>query len=113
MSTRSGRTESRFQSTGSVWSPTEAIFRPSPPKTEFQSTGSVWSPTVNAALDGRTFENFNPRAPCGARPEAEKPKPQKEIFQSTGSVWSPTAELNETAVAENISIHGLRVEPDA
>ena len=34
-------------------------------------------------------------------------------FQSTGSVWSPTVQLIEFLFPLKISIHGLRVEPDA
>ena len=79
----------------------------------FQSTGSVWSPTVEGVKDNNNFLNFNPRAPCGARPneferakqagaisihglrvEPDCPPSVKHIgikvFQSTGSVWSPT-----------------------
>ena len=63
-----------------------------PPKhpSKFQSTGSVWSPTPRLACMCSTQQNFNPRAPCGARRLSDR------FNLSFG----------------RISIHGLRVEPD-
>ena len=55
----------------------------------FQSTGSVWSPTLLAFLAYL-----------------------HHLFQSTGSVWSPTVNGGSGSEVEEISIHGLRVEPD-
>ena len=77
-----------FQSTGSVWSPTIRREKLAP-KLIFQSTGSVWSPTPSG------------NAVWGAY-----------LFQSTGSVWSPTAAYEPLNNKVDISIHGLRVEPD-
>ena len=56
----------------------------------FQSTGSVWSPTLYGV-------NL----------------PKLVIFQSTGSVWSPTQCVQHWLDSQMISIHGLRMEPDA
>ena len=56
----------------------------------FQSTGSVWSPTISRAQSSGCRNNFNPRAPCGARLFLEAEQTGTVGFQSTGSVWSPT-----------------------
>ena len=56
----------------------------------FQSTGSVWSPT------GENIQQSIGRY----------------TFQSTGSVWSPTIQVPDKQAWIDISIHGLRVEPD-
>ena len=59
-------------------------------KAVFQSTGSVWSPTADILAVASS-----------------------NAFQSTGSVWSPTVFRYADNLVDNISIHGLRVEPDA
>ena len=63
-------------------------------------------------LSPRNAAHFNPRAPCGARQMSLSETASSSVFQSTGSVWSPTLHRLKTAIAEGISIHGLRVEPD-
>ena len=55
----------------------------------FQSTGSVWSPTAGSEREREALR-----------------------FQSTGSVWSPTTAFSIMKKHGDISIHGLRVEPD-
>ena len=84
---------------------------------KFQSTGSVWSPTylvhivdrgVKISIHGLRMEPdifrrvalwqslyFNPRAPYGARPKTAQKNGLCSAFQSTGSVWSPTANLHK------------------
>ena len=100
-----------FQSTGSVWSPTviPAVALLNSP---FQSTGSVWSPTPYIYLLLLFYFNFNPRAPYGARRGCVWTTMDLKLFQSTGSVWSPTTYMEDIIEAIEISIHGLRVEPD-
>ena len=82
-----------------------------------------------------SYSHFNPRAPYGARRGRKKIANEGEPFQSTGSVWSPTIWFKLLCLAgkhfnprapygarpiegegereEDISIHGLRMEPDA
>ena len=93
---RQAKSLKTFQSTGSVWSPTEAEIEKTPEPVisihglrvepdqqvfadkirivPFQSTGSVWSPTSGMPHSLRI---------C--------------LFQSTGSVWSPTTLTFATA----------------
>ncbi len=102
---------------------------------KFQSTGSVWSPTRAGADIRCRLRHFNPRAPCGARhvisgrssllttfqstgsvwspTQCAGSSSIANPFQSTGSVWSPTPDLESRRISADISIHGLRVEPDA
>ena len=80
----------------------------------FQSTGSVWSPTQGSQARRRSLLHFNPRAPCGARHGGyHLYAKEQHKFQSTGSVWSPTFYLSMALQIMSISIHGLRVEPDS
>ena len=82
---------------------------------EFQSTRPVWGATCGARMDGDSyaisihaprvgrdrsastlsivFRNFNPRAPCGARPWISSPTPCRTTFQSTRPVWGATVPL--------------------
>ena len=72
-----------------MWSPTCAFLISPFGSTSFQSTGSVWSPTFRLNSLMYLLLYFNPRAPCGAR----------HYYRCT---W----------ILHDISIHGLRVEPD-
>ena len=78
----------------------------------FQSTGSVWSPTEGGALAFIkmciSIHGLRVEPDVCTDPEAF----EEEVFQSTGSVWSPTGRFFAPGLDNTISIHGLRVEPD-
>ena len=100
----------------------------------FQSTSSVWRTTwilssVKECFDisihvlrveddplSSSFANriiyFNPRPPCGGRPDHRTKKDLTAQFQSTSSVWRTTAFLFSVGRKVLISIHVLRVEDD-
>ena len=50
----------------------------------------MWSPTQRDRGQEPRQSIFNPRAPCGARHDAQYWGVPQRSFQSTGSVWSPT-----------------------
>ena len=56
--------------------------------------------------------NFNPRAPCGARPYAMWPQIEIAVFQSTRPVWGATVHRLHRAILVHISIHAPRVGRD-
>ena len=63
---------------------------------------------------GNCPADFNPRPPCGGRPLFCKSSSVIFVFQSTSSVWRTTANLRPiTAMEPEISIHVLRVEDDS
>ena len=78
----------------------------------FQSTGSVWSPTdyVDGKVQLCTISIHGLRV----EPDVDYTNglAKISIFQSTGSVWSPTDVDSNVRRQQSISIHGLRVEPD-
>ena len=58
-------------------------------------------------------ENFNPRAPCGARPSARSKKSLLRAFQSTRPVWGATVLRGTRPISPSrISIHAPRVGRD-
>ena len=61
------------------------------PSSAFQSTRPVWSETDLAYGKWQFFQNFNPLAPCGARPVDEGRGSPTRRFQSTRPVWSETS----------------------
>ena len=101
-----------FQSTGSVWSPTNAagkytvaeIFSIHGLRVEPDSKYTlIYNANKDFSIHGLRVEPdqlfqrrehrvrlFNPRAPCGARRPGCARKSSSISFQSTGSVWSPT-----------------------
>ena len=56
--------------------------------------------------------NFNPRAPCGARPHIANADRVKAEFQSTRPVWGATSPLKSFRWLQVISIHAPRVGRD-
>ena len=58
-----------FQSTLPVWGATAQGNYLDGPLYEFQSTLPVWGATVFPPLPSSTPSNFNPRSPCGERPD--------------------------------------------
>ena len=56
----------------------------------FQPTHPVWGATI-AGATGYCFRfYFNPRTPCGVRPNSLRTWPCSRIFQSTHLVWGAT-----------------------
>ena len=78
----------------------------------FQSTGSVWSPTGIIALGRYGIGNFNPRAPCGARPRSSSGLTAWRSISIHGLRVEPDERIPHRRLPGGISIHGLRVEPD-
>ncbi len=104
---------SKFQSTPPVWGATEEWTSTSTPWS-FQSTPPVWGATSAWTMGLPLRQNFNPRPPCGGRPQrlaALGGRPEisihaprvggdanttgndlsVEIFQSTPPVWGATS----------------------
>ena len=104
---------SLFQSTRPVWGATFLRSIGAKRCTKFQSTRPVWGATggdqlfdlcgtisIHAPRVGRDairprcrskMPYFNPRAPCGARPDVDKSVIDEVEFQSTRPVWGATA----------------------
>ena len=57
---------------------------------EFQSTAPVWGPTTRSQTVLWLPRHFNPRPPCGGRPNQTASRPAGRKFQSTAPVWGPT-----------------------
>ena len=57
----------------------------------FQSTRPVWGATFDAGRLAPLIRNFNPRAPCGARPDRNCCCGRYRSFQSTRPVWGATS----------------------
>ena len=101
-----------FQSTRPVWG---ATARRKVMKTEkkFQSTRPVWGATTVYQIIRCLLMNFNPRAPCGARPPMwvwlSLPSTR---FQSTRPVWGATQDRAGGSDLVPISIHAPRVGRD-
>ena len=103
---------SKFQSTRPVWGATSARELDELIQAKFQSTRPVWGATsgdlavhkhklisIHAPRVGRDrsavsgendSDNFNPRAPCGARPTIRALLTPTSKFQSTRPVWGAT-----------------------
>ena len=56
----------------------------------FQSTAPVWGPTTVCHLLCPGDVHFNPRPPCGGRPQQVEKLLYELKFQSTAPVWGPT-----------------------
>ena len=155
--TTTARTTSRFQSTLPVWGATNR-HGSQWCKLGFQSTLPVWgatrgnlcpvgrngisihAPRVGSDLPrphkARQLTDFNPRSPCGERPEAAQEDNRYQRFQSTLPVWGATLSFSSWVMAlilfqstlpvwgatnnfevlesaQEISIHAPRVGSDA
>ena len=106
-----------FQSTLPVWGATTAAGAPTPPL-GFQSTLPVWGATswgpgepqrhpisIHAPRVGSdpppqgrrcSSPDFNPRSPCGERPDAMIQDMMQSGFQSTLPVWGATLQTSRT-----------------
>ena len=68
--------------------------------------GNAWTRQKRSAPD------FNPRAPCGARPNRPRGRGRLYQFQSTRPVWGATASAVGCKPVTIISIHAPRVGRD-
>ena len=102
----------RFQSTRPVWGATQHRTRTHPGHRKFQSTRPVWGATRHAEPHLLPCQNFNPRAPCGARPLTMAIVIVCAGFQSTRPVWGATVLVFSPAGDGKISIHAPRVGRD-
>ena len=59
-----------------------------------------------------SFPGFNPRTPCGVRPEYSPPSIQSDKFQSTHSLRSATFLVHRYYLTPAVSIHALLAECD-
>ena len=128
------RGRGRFQSTSPVWRTTGEHYEAYRQKHRFQSTSPVWRTTQSSRRGRGGGNHFNPRPPCGGRPNPDSRKRSKERFQSTSPVWRTTPTVSVSATyrqfqstspvwrttqsrgrggeEEKISIHVPRVEDD-
>ena len=67
--------------------------------------------SVGPVRQGRGM-GFNPRTPCGVRPEMQDDTARDDRFQSTHSLRSATAENAASQSRLNVSIHALLAECD-
>ena len=123
-----------FQSTRPVWGATTMIVCQRMVD-GFQSTRPVWGATITAKrlqqrrgisihaprvgrdlsvqlVFHQPMQNFNPRAPCGARHASFQTTVVLVIFQSTRPVWGATDNRHISAGIIDISIHAPRVGRD-
>ena len=100
-----------FQSTHPVWGAT-MILTPKCTVIKFQSTHPVWGATPRSVIFLPSDINFNPRTPCGVRPDIAISYDLTEQFQSTHPVWGATYIGQATWTSSYISIHAPRVGCD-
>ena len=122
-----------FQSTRPVWGATRDSYE-FVNGFEFQSTRPVWGATCQWGISGPSYQisihaprvgrdglgfdvgpihsNFNPRAPCGARPVLCIALYTSCLFQSTRPVWGATFASSTAVFHRLISIHAPRVGRD-
>ena len=101
-----------FQSTLPVWGATCYSTGLISAETLFQSTLPVWGATNPKSTTIPSTVNFNPRSPCGERPEKAVFCRVPYEFQSTLPVWGATEALMAEYQATYISIHAPRVGSD-
>ena len=80
---------------------------------KFQSTRPVRGATTATSFPIRMYKNFNPRAPCGARPFQYRKNSPRSLFQSTRPVRGATWDKIAYEVYGDISIHAPRAGRDA
>ena len=52
----------------------------------------MWKATKRFFIVQKIYSNFNPRLPCGRRPQNAQAERENNQFQSTPSVWKATAD---------------------
>ena len=102
----------KFQSTRPVWGATTGKDGFDEHSPSFQSTRPVWGATRDRPLKRHTGGDFNPRAPCGARPRCLHFHTWNTAFQSTRPVWGATSTNLFCMETKEISIHAPRVGRD-
>ena len=60
----------------------------------FQSTLPVWGATQYVSRYILSIKDFNPRSPCGERPQRVIRRGKRILFQSTLPVWGATAKMH-------------------
>ena len=85
-----------FQSTRPVWGATTRYCNYSKGKFDFNPRAPCGARPLNSFRNKCLF-NFNPRAPCGARRKAGIIVEQVKEFQSTRPVWGATRKSNRSA----------------
>ena len=78
----------------------------------FQSTLPVWGATVCTPRKVQHQNDFNPRSPCGERPQIKIVVRFFATFQSTLPVWGATVKSLQAYESNGISIHAPRVGSD-
>ena len=63
-------------------------------------------------VSGSSSMGFNPRTPCGVRPNAVEVLHRPTGFQSTHSLRSATKNLKDKIMNNKVSIHALLAECD-
>ena len=101
-----------FQSTRPVWGATIPNYWENTGR-QFQSTRPVWGATICRICLSRVPSNFNPRAPCGARPSVNDGKAylQNISIHAPRVGRDPAPDLTDE-VFDGISIHAPRVGRD-
>ena len=79
---------------------------------EFQSTHSLRSATSGAFEIVKLSDGFNPRTPCGVRPQHIQTGFYFVLFQSTHSLRSATMAGRMCGFMSEVSIHALLAECD-
>ena len=102
----------QFQSTLPVWGATMT-----PPRKWPHFVISIHAPRVGSdrpllAAGSPLPSDFNPRSPCGERPNPNWGATAARVFQSTLPVWGATALPGPQSPARTISIHAPRVGSD-
>ena len=67
---------------------------------------------ISSFTRSSSFKSFNPRTPCGVRPENRVDENLTIVFQSTHSLRSATTDAITYSVYEDVSIHALLAECD-
>ena len=82
--------EMQFQSTHPVWGATLHTYIVKIINEQFQSTHPVWGATQYEFVQSLIMPDFNPRTPCGVRPDSRGNTTTATVFQSTHPVWGAT-----------------------
>ena len=101
-----------FQSTHSLRSATRPALSFEAWAKQFQSTHSLRSATSRLLFIRLYKKCFNPRTPCGVRPNLTSYTPAMRGFQSTHSLRSATWSTLKSGASFPVSIHALLAECD-
>ena len=72
----------------------------------------MWGATSLNACSASSRVHFNPRTPCGVRPDGDVGAALIVLFQSTHPVWGATGQGPAQGLQARISIHAPRVGCD-